>query len=259
LTVEMSNTPGRRWDELLMQRHLPVHWRFQELLGYPEDRSLDGIYEWCVAVQQAIREVLGHDHERSQDMMRVRSRLFRAEGIVGWKREQKMKREVEDCRAETFGILCLAAAEEAEDRMAMRVVDLHPWIGEPAAPRFDTDRHAAVFMAASNLEAKWRERLGVGRMAFGNLAGSFDPQRKPTPANPALRLHVYTEGTDDYINAHKGAELMARGCVKAIRNLHAHRADVPISPGYALELLGALSLVAGWVATAEVVPPKQGS
>ena len=67
-------------------------------------------------------------------------------------------------------------------------------------------------------------------MTFGNLAGSFDPKRKTTPANPALRLHGYTKGTDNYINAHKGAELMARGCVKAIRNLHAHRADVPISP-----------------------------
>ena len=135
----------------------------------------------------------------------------------------------------------------------MRVVDLHPWIAEPAAPRFNTDRHAAVFMAASNLEDKWLERLGVGRMAFGNLAGSFDPERQPTSSNPALRLHGYTMGTDDYINAHKGAELMARGCVKAIRNLHAHRSDVPISPGYALELLSSLSLVARWVATARVV------
>ena len=33
----------------------------------------------------------------------------------------------------------------------------------------------------------------------------------------------------------------------------------PFHPGYALELLGALSLVARWVATAEVVPPRQGS
>ena len=254
----MSRNPEHRWAELLMERYLPVHWRFQELLGYPEDRSLDGINQWCVAVQQAIREIMGHDHERSHDMMRVRSRLFQAQGIVGWRREQKMRREVGDCRAQTFGILCLAAEEEAEDRMVMRVVDLHPWIAEPAAPRFDTDRHSAVFMAASSLEAKWRERLGVVRMAFGNLAGSFDPERKPTSSNPVLRLRGYTMGTDDYINAHKGAELMARGCVKAVRNLHAHRADVPISPGYALELLGALSLVARWVAMAEVVPPRQG-
>ena len=166
MTIRMSTTPGRRWDELLMQRHLPVHWRFQELLGYPEDRSLDGIYQWCLALQQAIRAVLGHDHERSKDMMHIRVRLARAEVIGVWRREQKMRREVGDCRAQTFGILCLAAEEETEDRMAMRVVDLHPWLAEPAAPRFNTDRHAAVFMAASNLEDKWRERLGVGRMAF---------------------------------------------------------------------------------------------
>ena len=255
----MSRDPERRWDELLMERYLPVHWRFQELLGFPEDRSLDGIKQWCVAVQSAIREVLGPDHERSEDMMQVDGRLARADMIAGWRREQKMRREVAECRAETSRILCLAAVEEAEDRMAMRVVDFHPWVAEPAAPRFNSDRHAAVSMAASNLETKWRERLGVDQMAFGLLAESFDPKRKPTASNPALRLHGYTKGTADFESAHKGAELMAKGCVKAIRNLHAHRADVPISPGYALEMLGSLSLIARWVATAEVVPPNQGS
>ena len=82
----MSRDPERRLDELLMERYLPVHWRFQELLGFPEDRSLDGIYEWCVAVQQAIREVLGPDHERSEDMMHIRGRLLNAQAIVGWRR-----------------------------------------------------------------------------------------------------------------------------------------------------------------------------
>ena len=122
----MSRDPERRLDELLMERYLPVHWRFQELLGFPEDRSLDGIYEWCVAVQRAIREVLGSDHERSVDMMNIRGRLFKAEGIVGWRREQKMRREVANCRGDTHGILCLAAREETEDRVAMRVVDFSP-------------------------------------------------------------------------------------------------------------------------------------
>lgn len=255
----MSRDPDGRWDELLLERYLPVHWRFQQLLGYPEDRSLDGIYRWCVAVQQAIREVLGPDHERSEDMMRVRGRLLRADGIVGWKRQQKMQMEVADCRATTSQILCLAAEEEAEDKTAMRVVDMHPWIAEPATPRFDSDRHTAVSMAASNLETKWRERLGVGQMTFGDLARSFDPNLKPTAGRPVLRLRGYTEGTSDFESAHKGAELLARGCVKAIRNLLAHRADVPISPGYALEMLGSLSLVARWVATAEVVRIENGA
>ena len=74
-----------------------------------------------------------------------------------------------------------------------------------------------------------------------------------------LRLPGYREGTSDFDSAHKGAELLARGCVKAIRNLHAHRADVPISPGHALEMLGSLSLVARWVATADVVRSEDGT
>ena len=242
-----------------MERYLPVHWRFQELHGVPEDRSLDGIYEWCLAVQSAIREVLDPHHERSGDMMHVRGLLLRAEMIVGWRREQKMRREMAVCRASTHGILRLAAEEETEDRMAMRVVEFHPWIAEPAAPRFNSDRHAAVSMAASNLETKWRERLGVDQMSFGLLAESFDPMKTPTASHPALRLHGYTKGTADFESAHKGAELMAKGCVKAIRNLHAHRADVPISPGYALEMLGSLSLIARWVATAEVVRRENGT
>ena len=45
MIVRMSRHPEGRWDEMLMQRYLPVHWRFQELLGFPEDRSLDGIYD----------------------------------------------------------------------------------------------------------------------------------------------------------------------------------------------------------------------
>ena len=102
-----------------------MHWRFQELHGVPEDRSLDGINGWFVAVQQAIREVLGPEHERSEDMMNIRGRLYKAEGIVGWRREQKMGREVANCRGDTHGILCLAAEEEAEERIAMRVVDFH--------------------------------------------------------------------------------------------------------------------------------------
>ena len=55
---------------LLMQRHLPVHWRFQQLLGFPEDTTNDGLYQWCLAVQTAIREVLGRDHPLSEDMRR---------------------------------------------------------------------------------------------------------------------------------------------------------------------------------------------
>lgn len=65
-----------------------------------------------------------------------------------------------------------------------------------------------------------------------------DCQSELGPGNPVLRLPEYTRGTADFDSAHKGAELMAKGCIKAIRNLHAHRADVLISTGYALEMLG---------------------
>ena len=60
--------------------------------------------------------------------------------------------EVLACRAETHGTLYLAAEEEVADREAIRIVDLHPWVAEPAEHRFQSDRHAAVLMAAANVD-----------------------------------------------------------------------------------------------------------
>ena len=77
-----------------MERYLPARWRLQQLFGVPEDRSLDGLYAWCRAVQEAVREILGPDHEQSLDMAHIRSQLDRAWLIVGWKRKQRMRAEV---------------------------------------------------------------------------------------------------------------------------------------------------------------------
>lgn len=251
----MARDPDWRWDELLMERYLPVHWRFQRLFGVPADSSTEGLYAWCLAVLEAVREVLGPHHERSIDMERIRHRLYRAELIVGRKREQRMRAAVWTHRCEAHLVLQLAAEEEVTDRSAIRIVDMHPWVAEPAAPRFDTDRHAAVLMAAANVEARWREHLAGGTRYEGlaSLAESFKPDRQPTQDSPVLRFLEYVEATSDWKNAHDGAFFYGRGCAMRIRNLLAHRADVPISRGYALELLGALSLLARWVESAEVV------
>ena len=74
---------------------------------------------------------------------------------------------------------------------------MHPWIAEPAAPRFSTDRHAAISMAANNLETKWRERLGVDKMHFGLLAESLIRNEIPPPAPPATSAGLTREALAD--------------------------------------------------------------
>lgn len=235
-----------------MERYLPVHWRFQQLLGVPEDRSADGLYSWCLAVEQAIREVLGPTNEWSLEMEHIRDLLRGAELIRGWKREQKIREVVSICASKTRGVLLAAAMEEAMDKEAVRILDMHPWVAEPAASRFQTDRHGAVFQAAASVEDNWRRRLDGGR-GYKNLAESFKHDRHPQPGVPVLRFTTFDEGTEDWISAHDGAFFYGTGCMKRIRNLLAHRADVELAPGYALEMLGSLSLLARWVDTAAIV------
>ena len=65
------------------------------------------------------------------------------------------------------------AEEEVTDRSAVRVVDMHPWVAEPAAPRFETDRHTAVLWGASRRYAVSAQPVSQG------LAG--DPRRPVRP------------------------------------------------------------------------------
>ena len=185
--------------------------------------------------------------------MRIRGRLYRAEAIVGLRRQKKMTMEVLACRAETHGTLCLAAEEEVADREAIRIVDLHPWVAEPAEHRFQSDRHAAVLMAAANVEAEWRQLV---KSPWGSLGGAlaerFNPKTtKLQDGDLILRLPDHTPGTADWANAHNGAYYLAKSCA-SIRNFLAHRADVPISRGYALEQLSTLSVLARWITSANI-------
>ena len=161
--------------------------------------------------------------------------------------------EVLACRAEAHGTLCLAAEEEVADREAIRRVDLHPWVAEPAEHRFQSDRHAAVLMAAANVEAQWRRLVKSPRDTLGALAERFNPKEdaKLKTGDLILRLPGHTPGTADWNNAHSGAYHLAKSCA-SIRNFLAHQADVPISPGYALEQLSTLSVLARWITSANI-------
>ena len=154
-----------------------------------------------------------------------------------------------------------AALLEQEDVMAVRVVDLHPWVAEPAERLFDGGHYRqAILAAAQNLEVRWRELLGVPTGTLPDLANESFSEQPPRPEYPRLRYPAFGSDpkSDVWKNAHVGAMEYAKGCARRIRNLGLHHPeDMEPEPGDALEILCALSLLARWITEAEVqiAPP----
>ena len=144
-----------------------MHWRFQALVDtYPKlgASTVEDVWEWSLQVERAVRDVLGTDSGANDIVREVRHRMWVAE-LQLWRRRHRDHLAGEafgPIRARTYTALMAAATEDQEDRMVVRVVDLHPWIAEAAEPLFDDGhRRQAIVAAAQNLEKQWRELLGV--------------------------------------------------------------------------------------------------
>ena len=66
-------------------------------------------------------------------------------------------------RADCYGILCSAAlAERGDNPTFLRVVDLHPWVAEPAETLAREDFWGEAVRAASdNVRTEWRSATSV--------------------------------------------------------------------------------------------------
>ena len=177
-----------------------VHWRFQALVdAYPKlgASTVEDVWEWSLNAEREIREVLGVDSDAYDTMREVRH-LMRVVDIQPWRRRHKdyLTDEVfGPIRARTYTALMAAASEDQEDRMVVRVVDLHPWIAEVAEPLFDDGhRRQAIIAATQNLEKQWRELLGVATPSLSKLADESFSSSAPTPEHPRLRYPAV--GTD---------------------------------------------------------------
>ena len=140
--------------------------------------------------------------------------------------------------------------------MAIRVVDLHPWIAGPAERLFDGGHYRqAILAAAQNLEVQWRGLLGTSAGTLSDLANESFSDRPPGPDSPRLRYPEFASDlkSDAWKNAHLGVMEYAKGCARRIRNLGLHHPeDREPDPGDALETLSALSLLARWITDAKV-------
>ena len=234
-----------------------MHWRFRVLKdAYPTGEALteDAVWQWCLGVHYAVCTLVGGS-ELCENMEWVRHRM--AFGVdIQPKRRLRERELFGELRTVTRVALNGAALLEQEDEMAVRVVDLHPWVAEPAERLFDGGHYQqAILAAAQNVEVRWRELLGVPTGTLSELAeGSFSAA-DPKPNSPRLRYPAF--GTDPksetWKNAHTGVMEYGKGCARRIRNLGLHHPeDREPEPGDTVETLSALSLLARWITDAEV-------
>ena len=244
-------------------RYRAVHWRFRVLIdAYPTGEGLtaEAVWDWCVRVDMAVCSLVP-DSELCEDMNYVRHRMAFSVDIQP-KRRLRERELFGELRTITRIALHGAALLEQEDQMAVRVVDLHPWIAEPAQRLFEGGHHQqAILAAAQNLEVRWRELLGMPTGTLTQLAESSFSTDEPEPDSPRLRYPAFGTDpkSDTWKNAHTGVMDYAKGCTRRIRNLGLHHPeDREPEPGDVIETLSALSLLARWITDAEVqtVPPR---
>ena len=234
-----------------------MHWRFQALIDtYPDSEPLtaSGLQHWCLGVERAIRDVLGTGNSPYKNIKRVtRQMMFGDDFELGCQPPDELLQRM---RSTADLTLHTAAAIDDDNRTRLRVVDLHPWIAEPAERLFDGGHYSqAILAAAQNLEVRWRKLLGVSDGSLSDLATRSFSADDPKRGRPRLRFAETGADTksDPWRNAHLGAMKYAEGCAMRIRNLNLHHPEgTEPEPGYTLETLSALSVLARWITDAEI-------
>ena len=191
--------------------------------------TVEDVWEWSLNAEREIREVLGVDSDAYDTMREVRH-LMRVVDIQPWRRRHKdyLTDEVfGPIRARTYTALTAAASEDQEDRMVVRVVDLHPWIAEVAEPLFDDGhRRQAIIAATQNLEKQWRELLGVATPSLSKLADeSFSSNAHRHPEHPRLRYPAV--GTDTNSQVMEGRSRGCDGVRQRLRQAHPQPEPAP--------------------------------
>lgn len=136
----------------------------------------------------------------------------------------------------------------------LAAADMHPWVWEEAAPRWDAGFYRDAVQAAATrvFDTELPKKLGVQPTKDpADLFAAFAPDRPAT--KPTLRFQDVDPFEPSWENVHRGAMLVGQGCVKAIRNQRTHRLEVR-EDQVALEELATLSLLARWIDDAELTP-----
>lgn len=144
---------------------------------------------------------------------------------------------------------------------ALAAEGLHRWVWHAAVDLWAV----GAFKSAVNAAASAVEELTQDKLQRGDLSGAplYTEAFKvgkvgEKPDGRRLRFSHLDELTEDgkrnqsWTSAHQGAMDFGRGCAEGIRNMNAHGTrDLPEQE--ALEYLAALSVLARWVDTAQVI------
>lgn len=134
---------------------------------------------------------------------------------------------------------------------------LHPWVWEAARPAWEAGQYEdAVDAAARNINSRMRAKSGRRDISERELVGELFSLSDPQPGKPRLRIDFPDHTADKTIRAiYGGWSEYGKGLYSAVRNPLAHEAPShggELHETEALETLAAFSLLARWIARAEV-------
>jgi hypothetical protein len=127
----------------------------------------------------------------------------------------------------------------------------HPWIWEGARSLWQSGHFRDAVRAASiKLNAETQNKIRRRSMSEAALYNQAFSSNDPKPGEARLRI-VPKDGSKDFENVHRGAREFASGLYTAIRNPMSH-SEGELPEDEALEQLAAFSVLARWVATAQL-------
>ena len=131
---------------------------------------------------------------------------------------------------------------------------LHEWVWDAAKSRWDDGYYDdAVHAAAESVNQKTQVKLNRRDLSGTELYQQAFSPVDALPEQPRLRLQfVELEDKDTWKSAHLGAMKLGEACFQGFRNLVAHK-KAALNEQEALEQLGALSTLARWVDSSEVL------
>lgn len=229
--------------------------RLKRVLEDAKSLERPGANEWVERARLAVSAVYGDDSPQQQRFNRIRfAPGVYFDGMPASMYDDAFRGGVEKATAALRAFI--EDVEEDVERPELpsaAVSGMHPWVRDVAARLWqDGHRRQAVQAAAANVETWLRAKLAVHEGSSASLVASAFATSSPGPGSPRLRFpDLEPEGSDRWKSAHDGAGAFGRGCMLRIRNLYAHsgRSDADED----LEALAALSLLARWIDSAEVV------
>jgi hypothetical protein len=133
----------------------------------------------------------------------------------------------------------------------LNAAQMHRWVWDGARSLWESGHfREAVAAAAVKVNAETQNKVGRYDLSEAKLFQEIFSLKPPEAKKPRLRL-MPDDGGDTYKSLQEGAIAFASGCYRAIRNPTAHVLG-KLSEAEALEQLAAFSVLARWVAAAEL-------